>query len=244
MKLIVGDSLQLMREMEPESVDCIVTDPPYGETTLAWDKIVNWLDVGRSLLKPHGSIWFFTSIRHLLGLDLDAWHFAQDIVWEKHNGSNFHADRFRRVHELAVQIYPRGVKWADVYKSPVFTADAQRRRVHRKQRPPHMGETQASVYESLEGGPRLARSVMRVRSCHGYAIHPTQKPEDIVRPLIEYSCPPGGTVLDPFAGSGTTLEVARQLGRNAIGIDLNPQYVKLAHQRLHESCESKYGLCA
>lgn len=63
-------------------------------------------------------------------------------------------------------------------------------------------------------------SVMSVRGCHGYAVNETQKPEGAVAPLVAFSVPPGGTVLDPFAGSGTTLVVARRSGRKAIGIEM------------------------
>jgi site-specific DNA-methyltransferase (adenine-specific) len=83
-----------------------------------------------------------------------------------------------------------------------------------------MGHIEAGHYVSQDGGPRLMRSVLAVRSCHGYAEHPTQKPIDLLTPLIEYSCPPGGLVLDPFMGSGSTLVAARQSGRRAIGIEI------------------------
>ncbi|MCL4660584.1 site-specific DNA-methyltransferase [Burkholderia multivorans] len=62
-------------------------------------------------------------------------------------------------------------------------------------------------------------SVIYARSCHGYAVNETQKPEDIVSPLMAYSVPPGGLVVDCFAGSGTTLVVAKKMGRKAIGIE-------------------------
>ena len=76
------------------------------------------------------------------------------------------------------------------------------------------------------------RSVIYAKSEHGRAIHPTQKPIEIVEPLVRYACPPAGTVLDPFAGSGTTGVVATRLGRNAILIELNPDYAEMARQRL------------
>lgn len=76
------------------------------------------------------------------------------------------------------------------------------------------------------------RSVIYARSEHGRALHPTQKPEGIIEPLLLYSCPPGGAVLDPFAGSGTTGVVADRLGRTATVIDLNPEYKAMAEQRL------------
>ena len=62
-------------------------------------------------------------------------------------------------------------------------------------------------------------SVIYARICHGYAVNETQKPEDIVAPLLRYSVPPGGLVVDCFAGSGTTGVVARKTGRRAILIE-------------------------
>jgi DNA methylase len=60
---------------------------------------------------------------------------------------------------------------------------------------------------------RLARSVIHVRSLHGTAIHPTQKPVELIDLLIRYACPPDGIVVDPFAGSGSTDIAARAAGR-------------------------------
>jgi DNA modification methylase len=67
---------------------------------------------------------------------------------------------------------------------------------------------------------------------HGRALHPTEKPLGILSPLIAYSCPPGGTVLDLFAGSGSTLEAARCAGRRAIGFEVNEQYCDVIARRL------------
>lgn len=145
------------------------------------------------------------------------WKLAQDIVWEKHNGSNSANDRFRRLHELALHFY-RG-KWGTCYKDPQYTNDATARTVRRKKRPPHWGEIGESHYTSKDGGPRLMGSVIYAKSCHGYAVNETQKPEAIVMPLVEYSVPKGGLVIDCFAGSGTTLSVARKTGRRSIGIE-------------------------
>lgn len=63
------------------------------------------------------------------------------------------------------------------------------------------------------------RSVIPVRSCHGHAVNETQKPTGIVEPLLRCSAKPGGTMLSAFAGSGTDLLVARQLGIHAIGCE-------------------------
>jgi len=142
--------------------------------------------------------------------------------------------RFKPVHELQAHFYRASTPWGDVYKSPVTTPDATSRQVRRKTRPPHTGEIGASRYESEDGGPRLMRSVIFARSCHGYADHPTQKPVEILRPLIEYSCPPGGILLDPTMGAGSTLVAARQLSRRAIGIELDERHCESAARRLSQ----------
>lgn len=234
-EILIGDALGHLDLLPSGSVDCVVTDPPFGDTSLEWDVIVRWLPAVRRLLMPHGSVWFFTSLRHLLTVDLTGWKLAQDVVWEKHNGSSFHADRFKRVHEHAVQLYPADRPWSGVHREVQTTPDATARSVRRKARPPHTGHIDAASYVSEDGGPRLMRSVIPVRSCHGHAVHPTQKPEGIVEPLVRYSCPPGGLVLDPFAGSGTTGVVALSHGRRFLGIELNPAYAALAIDRCEKA---------
>jgi site-specific DNA-methyltransferase (adenine-specific) len=98
-----------------------------------------------------------------------------------------------------------------------------------------MGNIEAQAYVSEDGGPRLMRSVIYCRNEHGRAEHPTQKPVGIVKPLLLYSCPPSGIVLDCFAGSGTTGVVASEHGRSAILIEGKPKYAAVARRRVaHE----------
>ena len=69
----------------------------------------------------------------------------------------------------------------------------------------------------------------------GNKLHPTQKPIQVLLPLIETFSPPGGLVLDPFAGSGSSLVAARMLGRSYLGIELDAGYHAIAEQRLARS---------
>ena len=213
--LYCGDAMALL-PLLPKA-DAIITDPPYGETSLDWDRWPDgWPGIAASVSEQ---MWCFGSMRMFLDKrgDLADWKLAQDIVWEKHNGSNSSNDRFRRLHELALHFYQG--EWKPLYKSPQFTNDATAKVVRRKKRPVHWGEIGSSDYVSEDGGPRLMSSVIYARSCHGFAVNETQKPEDIVSPLMHYSVPPGGLVVDCFAGSGTTLVVAKTTGRKAIGIE-------------------------
>lgn len=211
-------------------VDCAIADPPYGQTSLTWDKWVHdWPERVRARTR---SLWCFGTLRMFMDHveDFSKWKMSQDIVWEKHNGSSFHRDRFRRVHEQAVHFYSGS--WEEIYKSTPQTNNATARQVRRKRRPAHMGHIEASSYISVDGGPKLQRSVIFEPSCHGYAQNETQKPIGIIRPLIEYACPPDGVILDCFMGAGSALIAAKQLGRRAIGIDIREDQCEIAVKRL------------
>lgn len=239
-RILIGDVRDRAVEVPDGSIDCILTDPPYGETSLQWDRrVAGWPELLLPKLKPSGSMWLFGSLRLIMQMVRDGefagWSMSQDIIWEKHNGTGLFNDRFRRVHEIAVHFYPAASAWKEIYKRPQFTNDARARVVRKKGRPAQwIGATGETVYRSEDGGPRLMRSVLQVRSEHGRAKHPTQKPLGIVEPLLLYACPPGGHVLDPFAGSGTTGLLARRHGMTCTLIEGRPDYAELIQKRLDE----------
>ncbi len=233
-RILQGDCRALMPHEGP--FDMILADPPYGVTSLDWDRRVEgWERIAAQAIKSTGSMWLFGSMRSLMEVGpalADAgWHYAQDIVWEKHNGSGFHADRFKRVHEHAVQLYRADSPWNGVYNEVQTTPDATARAVRRKRRPPHTGHIEAGAYESIDGGPRIMRSVIAMPSCHGHAIHPTEKPVDLLRVLIRTSCPLGGVVGDFFAGSGSCAEACALLDRSYIGCEIDPLMAEKARGR-------------
>jgi site-specific DNA-methyltransferase (adenine-specific) len=218
--------------------DLILADPPYGETSIDWDRWQRgWISGAGLLAHTNTSFWCFGSARMFLQHieEFARWRFVQDVIWEKHNGSGFLIDRFRRVHELAYHFVPHSTPWKSIYKSPQFTNDATARTVRKKAKPAHWhGATGETTYKSIDGGPRMMRSVLHVRSMHGKAQHPTEKPVGLLTPLIEYSCPPDGSVFVPFAGSGSELVAAKQLGRRAVGVEVNERYCEVAAKRLQQ----------
>lgn len=203
------DGLELAK-----GADAIVTDPPYGETSLDWDVWpTGWV---ADAAKLTNNLWCFGSFRmfHQHADEFRTWKFAEDIVWEKQNGTGFHNDRFKRVHEIATHWY-RGA-WGDVFNQPPKTPDAVRKTVRRKERPTHMGAIEDSKYTSVDGGDRLMRSVTKLRNMHGRAINETEKPVQLAGILVQASVPPGGLVVDLFAGSCSTGLAARQQGKRAV----------------------------
>lgn len=228
--LYLGD----MREILPAlnvGADCVVADPPYAETSLEWDQ---WPDGWPTLAAAvTDSMWCFGSMRMFLdrSSDFAGWRMSQDIVWQKANGTGFASDRFKRVHEIATHWYQG--KWSEVHHDTPrvsYTGPDKHARA-RDSRTPHTGAIGAHRYE--DNGTRLTRSVLNAKSVRN-GLHPTEKPTQILDPLIRYACPPGGLVIDPFAGSGSTLDAARSAGRRAIGIEAHEDYIEAAAKRLSQ----------
>lgn len=235
MSVLVGDCRLVMPAHAP--FDMILADPPYGDTSLAWDRRVEgWLALARNALAPTGSMWLFGSLRYLMAVgrkcDEAGWRHVQEVVWQKTGGTGFQADRFKRVHELIVQFRRKDTLWRDIYNDVQTTPDAVAKIARRIQSPPHMGRIGAHLYTRAAGGSRIMHSVILQRNCRGYAIHPTEKPVPLLEILIRTSCPPGGLVGDWFAGSGAVGEACRLTNRRYLGCEIDPAMAARANARI------------
>jgi len=224
--------------------DAILTDPPYGETSLDWDV---WPKGWPSLVAPFArSMWCFGSMRMFLDQrdEFAAWRLSQDVVWEKHRPSTVTTDRFARMHEHALHWY-RG-PWAHVHhvtpkveRTGPEKATARRSAVGANIR----GELGSSVW--IDDGTRWHPTILRARTMHrSGAINETEKPTGILEPLIAYAVPPGGLVLDIFAGSGSTGAAARAIGRRAVLIEKRESQCEKAAERLSQGIFDLTGASA
>ncbi len=217
--------------------DVAITDPPYGETSLAWDRWPKgWPSLVATALPPVTSLWCFGSMRMFLEQrdEFAGWRLAQDTVWRKRTTSFNPGDRFNRVHEHALHFY-RG-PWVEVHHKPGrITAKKRKAGDDTSKRAEKAGVYGArGATTNISDGLAYIETVFDADVPRSANLHPTQKPIPMLDALLTYSCPPSGTVLDPFAGSGSTLDAARCTGRRAIGVEAHEPYCEVIARRLSQ----------
>jgi DNA modification methylase len=173
-------------------------------------------------------------------LRTDGWYLRQDIIWHKPNPMPESVqDRCTKAHEY-IFLMSKSQKYyydADAIKDDsINTAEeqeAKRNKIDHKgqrdngdMRHTTSGFTKTGIYEK-----RNKRSVWTVTTKPYAGAHFAVFPSDLIEPCILAGAPVGGIVLDPFMGSGTTAQVAQNLGRQYIGCELNPAYMKLQNIR-------------
>jgi site-specific DNA-methyltransferase (adenine-specific) len=238
-ELYLGDCREVLPQLGAQPVACIA-DPPYGETANAWDRWPDgWVDAVTAALPPSASLWCFGSARMFMDrlTDFAGWKFAQEALWVKRNGTGpTSRDRLVKIHEWAYHWY-RG-RWSDLHHEwERERVDANKGTVRKQSR---AAEHQRDGRENAwtDDGTRQPRSVsylVEAPSVRFQKRHPDEKPLAVVEGLVRECTPPGGLVLDPFAGSGSTLLAARLLGRRAIGVESNEAYAEKAAERLSSS---------
>lgn len=187
------------------------------------------------------------------------WYLRQDIIWHKGNPlPESVTDRCTKSHEY-IFLLSKSQKYYFDYeaiqeeatssdKPRVFGANNQkgtlRNDIGRVYKPrtkncQYDGQRPNSMHLAREAGMsdevypvRNKRDVWQVNTKPCKEAHFATYPFELIKPCILAGCPENGIVLDPFMGSGTTAIVARSLNRNYLGIELNPEYIKIAHKRL------------
>jgi site-specific DNA-methyltransferase (adenine-specific) len=236
--LYLGDCREILPALGLQA-DACVADPPFVETANDWDVWPDgWVDAVQNVLPSSASLWCFGSARMFLEHrdDFTAWKYAQEALWLKRNGSGPGSrDRLNKVHEWAYHWY-RG-KWGDLHHEwERERVDANKGTVRKASRAAeHQRAGRANAWQ--DDGTRQPRSVawvIEAPSVRYQKRHPDEKPIAVVEKLVRECTPPGGLVLDPFAGSGTTLAAAAMLGRRAVGIERHEPYLEKAAQRLSQ----------
>ena len=234
LNVICGDSIEEMKKIPDKSVKLVVTDPPYNlnknygisQDNLNFEEYLNfskkWISEAVRVLTDDGSIYVFMGMRYIsyifiileqeFKLNFNSW-----ITWFYTQGIG-KTKGFSPRHD-DILFFTKDKK--------NFTFNLDSVRVPQK--------FYRSVNNMRGANPGNVWEFSHTHYCNkNRKNHPTQKPEGLFERMILASSNEGDTVLDPFVGSGTTLRVCQQLNRNCIGIDINPDYVKMAEQRLAE----------
>ena len=217
-----GDCLEVMKGIPDGSVDAVITDPPYGMTftsitksTPAFDALKKhdwhaeflWVQEVARILKEGGAYYVFTN--------------DDDISYLKD-----------AIYKNGLRVYNR-LHWIKTNPLPSY------------QKKSYRGGVELAYY-GCKGTSTLYFAERTQQELHCYWMlpivggkerteHPTQKPVELISEWVENSCPPGGTVLDPFMGSGTTGVACAKTGRNFIGIEIDEKYFRIAKRRIEDA---------
>jgi DNA modification methylase len=219
-----------------------------AESTVGFDKPRNYISSRRENgLKPKdlvGIPWMVA-----FALRFDGWYLRSDIIWAKPNPMpESVTDRPTKAHEYLFLLAKSERYYYDaeaIAEPSVYAGDTRHLRADETQNERRNAKQNGHGrrYEGFNsryftGQPqaetRNKRSVWEIATQPYAEAHFATFPPKLIEPCILAGCPSGGLVLDPFAGSGTTLMVAQQLGRQGVGIELNADYIAMAEQRCQQ----------
>jgi site-specific DNA-methyltransferase (adenine-specific) len=241
-KLIQGDCLEAMRDLYETDgccVDMVLTDLPYGTTGCKWDTVINLKDMWRylSFLCDEGSAKVFTASQPFTSslVTSNVKEFKCEWVWEKNRGSNFGSVKYQPMKEHeSVLVFGKGKTNYYPIKEPRKGAGGDRVKYafngsNTGKRDVYSGFSD-NRQNHMESELRYPSSIQKFNTEVGK--HPTQKPVALMEYLIKTYTNEGDTVLDFTMGSGTTGVACKNLNRDFIGIELDPEYFKIAEERI------------
>jgi len=240
-KIINGDCLIEMKNIEDKSIDLVLCDLPYGITKNKWDIVLDfdklWNEYER-IIKNNGIIILFgnqpfTSKLILSNLKM----FKYTLVWEKNKFSDFlnAKKKILKIHEDIVIFY----KKSGVY-NPQFTYDKPYKRSNTQKsidKQTNYNEYKESKMIESVDGKRYPTSVLFFNRVEN-GLHPTQKPVELLEYLIKTYSNENSLVLDNCMGVGSTLIACMNTKRKCIGIEINNDYYNIA-KTLVEKNEKK-----
>ena len=244
-RTICGDSFAVLPLLPRGFADLLIVDPPYNlnkvfhglrfartDDAAYAEYTARWLDLALPLLKPNGSVYVCCDWRSSLVIGRlleERLTVRSRITWQREKGRGAKKNWKNTMEDI----------WfATASDDYYFDADAvkQRRRVIAPYRsdgkPKDWDETEEGRFRDTAPSNFWDDISVPYWSMPENTAHPTQKPEKLLAKLILASCPPGGVVLDPFLGSGSSAVAAKKLGRHFVGVEQNERYCVWCEKRL------------
>jgi len=236
-RIICGDCIEVLGKVREPFADLIFADPPFNigykydkyydkvkkKNYIAWTK--DWMTVCKKVLKAHGSFYIAIGdeyaanvkvIADELGLFTRNW-----IIWHYTFGQQT-KNKFARAH-THIFYFVRD-KNSFTFNDNTVRVPSDRQLVYNDRRANAAGKIPDDVWDEY------SRVCGTFKERTGW--HPCQMPENLLKRITAASSNPGECVLDPFCGSATTAAVAKQMGRNYVGIEISDKYVEKANKRL------------
>ena len=232
-KIYQGDCLEVMKDIDSETVDAIICDLPYNTTSNEWDVLIPfeplWEQYNR-IIKPKGNIILFANNRFMFQLYASQPKlYRYDLVWQKSKcGSPFTAKYMpMKKHENILVFGHSGA-----YYEPQMEKGEP---YHRAWTPNKNNNHKYGIIgtEHHNDGTRHPGTILSFpqKWRRQDQVHPTQKPVELMEWLIRAYCPESGLVLDNCCGSGSTCIGAIRSNRHYIGIELEEKYINIAQER-------------
>jgi site-specific DNA-methyltransferase (adenine-specific) len=245
-----ADVLELLGDLESESVDLVVTDPPYAIGKDKWDVFssledyVDWCDTWlaevQRVLRPNGSAYvcgFSEILADVKARSAKRFQGCRWLVWYYRNKANLGSD-WGRSHESILHLRKKKKTKLNIDDVRIPYNDHTKKYPERVQAVSSQYGVKGKRRDRWQPHPLGAkpRDVFEIPVlCNGTEErneHPTQKPQELFRRMIAASSDPGQLVVDPFCGSGTTAVVAEELQRQWIAGDSEARYLGIARSRL------------
>ena len=247
-----GDCIDVMRTLAAESIDAVITSPPYAMQRKATyggvpeadypEWTVAWMREVRRVLKPDGNVVINIRphikggvisdyvLRTRLALREDGWAECEELIWFKRSSPPMGSvHRPRRAWESLLWYGKHGRPWTDVRAN-----GQQSDRIGARGGRGYVVQPSAA----FTSGTSRSKDVAEVnlgrpnRWDQDNVDHPAPYPWQLAEWVAHLVCPPGGTILDPFSGSGSTGVAAIRGGWSYVGIDAVPEYAAMSRKRL------------
>ena len=234
-----GNAYDELKRLCPDSVDAVITDPPYGTTQMEWDTAANWERLWpllKNVIREAAVVASFSAPPYsadLINSNRDWWRY--EIIWAKTKGTRFldANDRPLQGHEN-IQVFTEKMgestynpqKWDAGYGYKTTTNGEN-----------HYNDTSGN-FVAESSGERHPLTILQYSNGVSGESHPSQKPVDLVRWLVRSYTNEGDHVLDPFCGSGTTGVAALREGRTFTGIEMDEEHAEKARARCRDEASS------
>ena len=257
-EIYLGNTFELINELESESVDLIVCDGPYGVTANSWDKIhdiqtynLNLIKLFSRVLKPGGALYLFGKDNCIDFIDYRAYlKINRKIIWYQPSRLAQGRLNYTNNYDLIAYFSKGKAKTYNLNDIRVAQLVELEHRLRCEKVPSvknglfgktkfnDEGKNPGDVWGDIK---QLTYNSKELLSRE--LLNTIQKPEKLIERIVKASSNEGDLVLDPFSGVGTTYAVCKKLKRNFIGFELNSEYIEITKKRIDQiELEQQYRL--